>query len=281
MTSWPRYLWAALNARPAGMPVPPSWFGIAVFALLGAFVDPAFYLIGGGLTAAFVGLVAGNPRFRRTVDAADAPPAAARRDEGLADLDAGDLARQAEIEERSTALRDVLARAGASPDHIEGVTQLAGLHRRLLAARAAAAAVLATSSERDGERLAEQDARLERQLAEANLDPELRGALESQREVVKGRLEAQTEAERRVRVLDAELQRIRDQVALIREQALLASDAASVARSVDVLTAFLNESNRWLRDQQEIFGDLDGLGPSTLPPTETRRRAVGRVGESQ
>jgi hypothetical protein len=278
--SWPRYLWAALNARPAGMPVAPAWFAMAAFALLGAFVDPAFYMIGGGLTAAFVGAVASSPRFRRTVDATDAPPVAPRAD-GLADLDAGALARQAELEERCTALREVLARAGASPDHIDGVFELAKLHRRLLAARAAAAAVLATAEGRGQEKLASEVERLERQLAQPNIDPELHGAVTSQVAVVRGRLAAQIEAERRVRVLDAELERIRDQVSLIREQALLASDAASVARSVDVLTAFLNESNRWLRDQQDIFGDLDAFAPDFPVATETRRRAAGRVGESQ
>ncbi len=34
------YLAAAFNARPFGMPVPPNWFGVAAFALLGAFVNP-------------------------------------------------------------------------------------------------------------------------------------------------------------------------------------------------------------------------------------------------
>ena len=36
------YLAAAFNARPFDMPVPPNWFGVAAFALLGAFVNPGW-----------------------------------------------------------------------------------------------------------------------------------------------------------------------------------------------------------------------------------------------
>ena len=42
------YLAAAFNARPFGMPMPPNWFGVAAFGLLGALVDPGFWLIGAG-----------------------------------------------------------------------------------------------------------------------------------------------------------------------------------------------------------------------------------------
>ena len=35
MSDRPSYWWAAFNAKPLGMPVPPNWFGIAAFGLLG------------------------------------------------------------------------------------------------------------------------------------------------------------------------------------------------------------------------------------------------------
>ena len=45
----------------------------------------------------------------------------------------------------------------------------------------------------------------------------------------------------------------------MREQALLATDEQSVAQSLDALSASLNEANRWLKDQRELFAGLDDL----------------------
>ena len=63
------YLAAAFNARPLGMPVPPNWFGVAAFALLGALVNPALWLIGLGLEGLYLFTLSRHPRFRATVDA--------------------------------------------------------------------------------------------------------------------------------------------------------------------------------------------------------------------
>ncbi|MGK9230187.1 hypothetical protein KXS07_00730 [Inquilinus limosus] len=266
---WPSYLWRAFNARPFGMPVPPAWFAILASGLLGAFIDPAFYLIGGGLTAAVAGMVASSPRFRRTVDAADLPPAEDDRDAVLARLDDKGRARQADLEEQCRALQHVLESAGAGGEHIRGTWQLVRLHLQLLAARQAAASVIETTARDQGTRLSRQIDDIERRLAQPEIDHELREALEGQAAVLRNRLAMRGEAERRLEVLDAELERIRQQIALIREQALLASDASGIARSVAALTAFLNESSRWLHDQQEIFADLDGTAPDPAGPAGT------------
>ena len=50
----PSYLAAAFNARPLGMPVPPNWFGVAAFGLLGALVNPGLWLIGLGLEGLYL-----------------------------------------------------------------------------------------------------------------------------------------------------------------------------------------------------------------------------------
>jgi hypothetical protein len=55
---------------------------------------------------------------------------------------------------------------------------------------------------------------------------------------------------------------------------------------VDSLATFLNESGRWLKDQEEIFGEIGDLGPSpyisglTEAPKAGQRNSK-RVGESQ
>ena len=97
--------------------------------------------------------------------------------------------------------------------------------------------------------------------------------------MIRSRRAAHADAERRRELVDAELERLRQQVALVREQALLATDEQSVAQSLDALSASLNEANRWLKDQRELFAGLDDL-TDEAPPAEllrprTRRQPPG------
>ena len=59
---------------------------------------------------------------------------------------------------------------------------------------------------------------------------------------------------------------------MVREQALLATDEYSVASSLDSLSASLNEANRWLKDQRELFAGLEGLTDEP-PPEDLLQRA--------
>jgi hypothetical protein len=282
---WPRYLWRALNARPFGMPVPPLWFGIAAAGLAGYFLAPAFVLMGGAAVLLFTGLVASNRRFQQVVDAGDVAPAPDERSLMLERLDEPGHARQMLLEQQCAELQRVLETAKAGAEHIEGVWQLAHLHLRLLAARSAAAAVLGDDARAGSKALAAQIDKLKGRQAQPDIDNDLREALGDQREVIEKRLAMQNEAHRRLQLLDTELDRIREQVALIREQALLTSDPGGIRRSVDSLATFLNESGRWLQEQEEIFGGLDTITSDPFGPSEgisqPRQRSNRRTGESQ
>lgn len=282
---WARYLWRAFTARPWGMPVPPLWFGLAAFALLGYFVDPAFYLIGGGGTLVLSGLIASNGRFQRAVDAVNQPPPPDDKAEMRGRLDERSRERQAKLEQQCSELQRVLESANAGGEHIRGVWQLADLHLRLMGARSSAEAVVAGRQGEAGERLTAQLKELRQRLSQPDIDNELRETLEDQAKIAEQRLAIQGEARRRLQVLDAELDRIREQLALIREQALMTSDPAAIRRSVDALSTFLSESGRWLQDQQAIFGELDVLTPDPFGTGQTGsqhwQRAGKRAGELQ
>ena len=270
------YLPAAFNARPLGMPVPPNWFALAAFALLGGLVHPGFWLIGVGLEGAYLWALSRNPRFRVAVDASrHEPPDWQGRYEALAGrLDPQARRAQEEIEQQAGEVAGLLRRTGAIETQIAGVTQMAWLHLRLLAARSALAQVIgAAARERDD--LAAQERRLGARLAAGDADEALRRSLEQQLEVIRSRRGAHADAERRIEVVEAELERLRQQLALVREQSLLASDEGAVASTLDALAASLNEANRWLRDQRELFAGLDDL-TEEAPPIEllrTKRRA--------
>lgn len=262
-----RYLWGAFNARPLGMPIPPNWFGLAAFALLGAFVSPGFWLLGAGLELAYLALLARNPRFRRTLDAAQAQPvdpAGQRYEATLALLGDSQRARQQRIEARAREVLQLLSRSPLMASHAASLEQLVWLNLRLLAA-GQALSVVADTAAQDSAELQRQEQQIDARLAAAELNDELRRSLEQQKQVIDARQAAHAEGIRRKEQVDAELQRIDQQIALIREQALLATDEEQIGLALNALTASFNEASHWLNGQRDLLGVLELDEQQSLP----------------
>jgi hypothetical protein len=261
------YLAAAFNARPFGMPVPPNWFAVAAFGLLGAFVDPAFWLMGAGLEGLYLFALSKSGRFRAVVDATSraAPSWDSRYGALAAHLDREAQSKQDAIEHEAAEIVEILARSGADESQVGQVRQMVWLHLKLLAARASFLEVVVAAN-RERKSLEEQERRIEARLSRGDADDELRRSLEQQRDVIRSRRSAHADAERRRELVEAELERLRQQVSLVREQALLVTDEDSTARSLDALSASLNEANRWLKDQRELFAGLDAISDEAPPP---------------
>ena len=274
----PSYLAAAFNARPFGMPIPPNWFGLATFGFLGAFINPGLWLIGLGVEGFYLWWLSKNQRFRNTVDAAAGfPDNTSRYENLLAHLDSGAQSKQYEIEQEAAEIVALLQRREGHASQIGDVRQMAWLHLKLLAARASFAEVVAVA-DRERKKLDEQERRCRERLAATDTDEELRRSLEQQIEVINSRHAAHADAERRMELVDAELGRLRQQVSLVREQALLATEDSNMAQSLDVLSASLNEANRWLKDQRELFAGLDNFTDEP-PPADllASKRGVKRA----
>jgi hypothetical protein len=276
------YLFAAFNARPFGMPIPLNWFGVATFALLGAFINPGFWLIGAGLEGLYLWALSKNPRFRSIVDAETGDTDwHARYRTLIGTLGANAREQQDAMEHQASEIVDLLSRTGAADSQMSDVRQLAWVHLKLLAAHASVLQVIG-SAEREHRNLEEQERRLIERLS-AGVDDELKRSLEQQLEVIRSRRAAHADAGRRRELLEAELERLRQQASLVREQALLATDERSAAVSLDSLSASLNEANRWLKDQRELFAGLDDLTdeppPADLLRPKTRAGRRDRVSE--
>ncbi len=282
MSDKPSYLAKAFNARPFGMPIPPNWFGVAAFGLLGALVNPGLWLIGLGLEGIYLWAVSRNERFRKVVDAqAGFTDSNARYDNLLAHLDSHTQAQQYDIEREAAEIVSLLQRSGDHPSQVNDVRQMAWLHLKLLAARASFVEVIAVA-DRERKKLDEQEKRCRARLASGDADDELRRSLEQQLEVIKARHDAHADAERRLELVDAEIGRLRQQVSLVREQSLLATDENTMAQSLDAVTASLNEANRWLKDQRELFAGLEFDEPPPADLLDSRRaqkRGATRVSE--
>jgi hypothetical protein len=264
------------------MPIPPHLFGVAAFGLLGALLDPGFYLIGAGLEIGYLWAVSASKRFRAIVDARDAERSAPelwekQRADALARLDPDDRRRQEAIEDLCTEVLEGLAGRPSAELTADGVSQLAWLHLRLLVARAALKRV-ADASRRDAPDLKRQADHLAERLRAEGLDPALRRSLSDQAEVIRARQSAQAQAAPRLERAEAELSRIAHQVALVRDQALLAEGDDGAASAVDGLAATLDQAGEWMREEQELLG---GLELSTAPPPErllARRREGASTG---
>ncbi|KFN50836.1 hypothetical protein [Arenimonas composti] len=272
-----KYWWAAFNARPFGMPIPPNWFGIAAFAMLGGFVNPGFWIVGAALEITYLSSLAGSKRFRNAIDVGERreDPADARYLAMTERLDGRQRERQSSLEARA---REILRTLDGSPmlaaysDHLQ---QLVWLHLRLLNARQAIERVLATAR-READALDEQERQLRRRLEEPNLSPDLRRSLEQQVAVIDQRQAAHADAAERGEHVDSELQRIDLQVALIREQALLSRDRNDLGGSLDALAASFNEASRWLDSQRDLIGTLDSPLEQRLPARVLRGEAPPR-----
>ncbi|MES1263994.1 MAG: hypothetical protein ABUL69_06525, partial [Peristeroidobacter soli] len=240
------------------------------------------WLIGAGLEGLYLWWLSKNGRFRATVDAASGVEDSSSRYEALlARLDSSAQSSQYEVEREAAEIVQLLVRSDAMGSQIGDVRQMAWLHLKLLAARDAFAEVV-DAADRERKKLDEQERRCRARL-EGGVDDELRRSLEQQIEVIKSRHAAHADAERRMELVDAELGRLRQQVSLVREQALLATEDSNMAQSLDALSASLNEANRWLKDQRELFAGLDNFTdeppPADLLASKRATRRSSKVSE--
>ena len=257
------YVRAAFNARPFGMFMPPNWIGLGAFALLGL-TDPWFWVLGLGLELGYLSLLVTNPRFQRTVHAGAPGPA---RDWQqtistlLGRLGEADRRRYLLLDTRCRAIHDQQMPSGRVPDGLDaqrdGLGRLLWMFLRLLLARQAIERVL-QEAER-GEPIEARLSALEAQIAAPAVGDDLRRSLTGQAEILRQRLEQQTEARGKLAFLDAELTRIQEQVELIREQAALATDPEVLSQRIDQITATLGGTAQWIRDQQQVYGAMEDL----------------------
>jgi hypothetical protein len=268
------YIKAAFNARPIGMFVPPNWIGLGGFALLG-FVNPGFWLIGGGLEMAYLFSLATSARFQRTVSGSKM--LAQQRERlsqvrvQIAQLAPDDQRRYMQLEQRCQQIIEQQRGQGQGEaldlsSQSEGLGRLLWIFLRLLVTRRSIERLLreSTAASQDRAPLAGRIHQLEEQLKSESLSEEMRKSLTGQLEILQQRLQSQRDARQKLDFLEAELTRIQEQVELIREQAVFNTDPSIVSQRIDQITATLGGTQQWIREQQQLYGRVEDL--LTEPP---------------
>lgn len=262
------YVGAAFNARPLGMPIPPNWLGLAAAGILG-FMNPGFWLIGAGIELGYLLTLVSSKRFRTTVDARYLQQASgsweAKRAALIDRLPAAERKRQEALEERCRAVlahgqdNDEAALDGAQA---ESLAQLAWVHLRLLLSRSRLDRVV-----NEAEAPAELNKRirdLQKRIADDTTSEGLKASLTSQLDILTSRQASHAGVRDQLALIDAELERLRQQVELVREQTALSSGAGGASRTIDALGATLGETARWMSDQRQVLGEVEDL--TTAPP---------------
>jgi hypothetical protein len=272
------YIGRAFSARPIGMLVPPNWVGLAAVGMLGL-INPGFWLVGAGLEVGYLVWLAHNPRFRAVIDG-EALGAAERErrataDQQLARLSRPNLMRYQALSGRCREILDQQsagAGSGGLDSQADGLNRLVWIYLRLLLTLETIARI---DDDRDGERerLDDRVKDLTKQLAATDIAEDLRKSLSSQLDIVQQRLAKRKEASDKKAFVAAEIQRIEEQVELIREQAMLASDPQAVSQRIDEVAGTLGGTNDWIRDQQRLYGQVEDLvsaPPALLPPRQAQ-----------
>ena len=253
------YLIAAFHAKPTGMFVAPNWIGLGCFGLLGI-LNPGFWLLGAGLEAGYLFTLANNARFRRQVDTVakkDAPVSgytvriAALR----AGLPPQDDQRYGDFIAKC---RHTVIAVPDNPALHDTLAHVSWLFLQLLHSRLTVDRLLANASagEQKEGTLTKRLQALESRLSAPGLVEDLRRTLESTRDILRERQQAQTEMETKMSYIAAELSRLEEQVSLLHDRAQLDRDAPALRGSIDRVTASISGATDWMSREKELLGDL-------------------------
>jgi len=260
------YLREAFNARPWGMFIAPNWIGLAGFGLLGA-LNPGFWLVGAGLELAYLVTLTSSARFRNVVDGRltgnaedDWKGKVATR---LQQLSPADVERYRGLEKRCQVVLAQQKASGGVPElslQSEGLGRLLWIYLGLLNARQSLSQIMEGSGGDFSKKIHQLEAQLQ-----SETDENLKQSLAGQLDILRQRANTQKEGRTKISFLESELERIDQQVELLREQALLAGDPAALSRRIDEVGATLTGTSQWIRDQQKIYGEVEALIDEPTP----------------
>ena len=252
--------------------MPINQMGLLAFALLG-FINPGFWFLGAAMELGFLGLRSASQRFQKLVEG-ERLLARQRGWEAGVQRAFGQLPAAAQLRYQALLQRcgQILGittpadSAGMLSDLRAGtLNQLLWLFLRLLSSRELIVATLEQVKEEELERDAE---RLEERLAGAEPGSPLARSLQATLEIQRKRLENLATARTNLAVVEAELERIEQQVRLIGEESAVAGGPDFLSARLDAVSSTLLETSRWMDQHAEFFRSLGGeeeAAPPMLP----------------
>jgi hypothetical protein len=252
------------------MLVSPNWVGLAAVGMLGIMVNPGFLLLGAGVELAYLFLLGTHPRFQKYVQARQLSKEKESKQVQLSTL-VNKLTPTARtrfqaLQQRCQTIMEFYSSQlnvgpGIADQHNQSLNRFAWIFLQLLLTKEGIMYMIKQSSftpEFRG-KLEEEIRQLESRMRDDKLSPELGKSLESQRDILKQRLNVIGEAESKLTYIDAELSRIEQQIELLREQAAVSKDSQAIAVRIDDVSSSLGETTEWIKEQQNLFGAVQDV----------------------
>jgi hypothetical protein len=270
LTFW-NYVKAAFHSRvevPLLGRIPLNKLLLGGLAILGV-ANPGFWLLGIGLEAGYLLLMAGNERFQRVVQAGwmeqSTQTWAERRTRLLSGLDPESQRRYRRLLDSGAAVlrsTEHLPERGAGEDLRAGsLSHLHWMFLKLLASRGRIRETLAQTLRGDLEREIET---LTGKMAKEDPGSPVVRSMQGTLDIQKRRLDNILQAESSLKLIEAELDRIEKHVALLQEESQVSSDPAKLSDSLDGVMESLQGTSKWMAENDELFGSLEEV---SLPKT--------------
>jgi hypothetical protein len=252
---------------------------LAVFAV-GGLAHPAVWFLGLAFEAAYLTFLPGSARFQKVVDGRKLMEEQARTVRKQVEI-YGELDRAAQerYQRLQTICADILKAVEHLPGRLPGEELRAGgmapllqIFLRLLHSRLKIEDILTRTDEREIRRnIADLEEKLKGAAEGSPMQRSLRGSLEIQNR----RLENLVRAGENLKVSESELDRIENQMNLVREEMAVNSDPALISTRLDGVMDSLQGTTRWMTEHAELFGPIEetalpeALGPASRTTAET------------
>lgn len=254
--------------------MPLNAIGLGAFAVAGI-ANPGFLLLGVALELAYLVSRASSERFQKLVQAEMKMAERLTFEEQLS-LDLSRLSPRSR--DRYHRLLDLCRRAVANSEalgdaQVESlkasrnarINQLLQIFVRLLISEELLEDTLHRVDEKG---LKSEIGDLERRLAETSAESPLYRSINGTLEIQKKRLENFGKADENHQVVQAELERIEQNVVLISEEAAIGGRTIALSDRLEAVTSALSETNRWMEQNADIFSSLESDSapvPTALP----------------
>ena len=255
------YVKAAFHAG-ASVPLlgamPVNKMALAVFGVLGL-ANPGFWFLGAAAEVAYLGALSSSSRFQKLVQGERLAERAQDHDERVSSaFQRLGSASQSRYRALVGECRQILGLAASQGgvDVFQGLrtgnlNELLWLFMRLLTSREQ---ILATQARVNRAELAEAIAGLRTRAEAADPDSPLARSLWATLSIQEKRLENLEAAADNLAVVDAELERIEQQVRLIREESAVSGGPEMLSARLDAVSNTLTETSQWMDQHADLLG---------------------------
>ncbi len=268
LTYWD-YLKAAFWYKPrVGFfgPLPLNQLALFLFGLSAiALRNPAPLFLGGALEVGYLAFLSSHPSFQKLIQGLRLLKTRSGWEDrirmSLASLSPESQGRYRRLYQQCSLILGISQTLEGGGDEAlrdmrsGSLNQLLWLFLRLLTSREL---ITGNLSQVDHGALEADIERIRERLAQAEPESALARSLQGTLDIQSKRLENLTRARSTQEVIEAELDRIEQQVRLIREESAVTSGPEAMSSRLDAITATLGETSRWMDQNAEILGALGG-----------------------